>query len=436
MCSSNVKGGFFLTLSAALVLGACAPGAQNPSSTVKGGVVHVLAVWSGSEQDSFMAVLKPFTDRTGIKVEYEASRDQDAILTTRVAAGNPPDLAAAPSPALLTKFAKDGKVVALDNIIDMSKLKAEYAKSWVDLGTINGKLYQVFAWAALKGLVWYNPKTFQAKGYQVPNTWDDLIALQNKMKQDGTAPWCIGVESEAASGWAGSDWHKEIVLSQSGPDVYDKWWQGQVKWSSAQIKSAWTTWGTILGPNDSNVYGGKNAILATSFKEAGNPLFETPPKCYMHHQASFITDFFVKAKTSLVPGQDFKFFPLPDVSKQYAGSHVVAGDTFSLFRDTPQARELIKYLTTAEAQAIWVKRGGKISPNNKTNLADYPDDIARSTARALVETKIGKYDAGDLMPNDMKTAYWQAVLSFVSDQTKLNEIVAKLDQVQATAYKT
>ena len=66
-----------------------------------------------------MAVLKPFEDQTGIKVSYEASRDEDAILTTRVGAGNPPDLAAAPSPQLLTQFAKQGKVIALNDAIDM-----------------------------------------------------------------------------------------------------------------------------------------------------------------------------------------------------------------------------------------------------------------------------------------------------------------------------
>ena len=43
-------------------------------------------------------LLKPFEDQTGIKVSYESTRDEDAILTSRVAAGNPPDLAAAPSP--------------------------------------------------------------------------------------------------------------------------------------------------------------------------------------------------------------------------------------------------------------------------------------------------------------------------------------------------
>jgi len=105
-----------------------------------------------------------------------------------------------------------------------------------------------------------------------------------------------------------------------------------------------------------------------------------------------------------------------------------------MFKDTPQARALLQYLVTAEAQTIWVKRGGKISPNNKTNLSDYPDDISRLTAQSLVQTKIGKYDAGDLMPSDMKNAYWQAILDFVGDQSKLDSILANLDKIQATAY--
>ena len=421
----------------ALVAMACAPGASNNNSsgnTVKGGTVHILGVWSGSELESFNAVLKPFEDRTGINVVFEASRDEDAILTTRVAAGDPPELAAAPSPALLTRFAQQGKVVPLDNVIDVNRLKSEYAKSWIDLGTVNGKLVQVFSWAALKGLVWYDPKVFAAKGYTVPKTWEELVALQSKMKQDGTSPWCMGVESGAASGWSGSDFHKEILLSQQGPSVYDSWWQGKQKWSSPEVKASWTTFGQILGASDGNVYGGKNTILSTNFGDAGTPLFASPPKCNMLNQASFITDFFVKAVPSLKAGQDFNFFPLPDVNNKFAGAHVVAGDAWSMFKDTPQARALLQYLVTAEAQTIWVKRGGKISPNNKTSLSDYPDDLSRLTAQTLVQTKIGKYDAGDLMPSDMKNAYWQAILDFVGDQSKLDSILANLDKIQATAY--
>jgi alpha-glucoside transport system substrate-binding protein len=395
-----------------------------------------MATWSGDEQASFFAVMKPFTDSTGIKITYEASRDQDALLTTRVAAGNPPDLAAAPSPTLLTLFAKQGKVIDLTNIVDLAKLKAENAQTWIDLGMPNndGKLYQIYSWVSLKGLVWYNPKNFQAKSYNVPNSWDSLISLQSTIKQGGTTPWCIGLESEAASGWPGSDWVKEIVLSQAGPTVYDNWWQGKQKWTSPEIKQAWQTWGTILGPNDSNVYGGAASMRSTSFKEAGTPLFQTPPKCYMHNQASFITSFFQSAAPTAKAGTDYNFFPLPDITAQYAGAHVVSGDAWSMFHDTPQARQMIKYLTTAAAQEIWVKRGGKISPNSKVSLDSYPDALSKSTAQILVNTKIGKYDAGDLMPADMKNAYWGAVLKFADNQNNLNTILADLDKIQAKAY--
>jgi alpha-glucoside transport system substrate-binding protein len=424
-----------LIVIAALGAAACAPGSTG--GPVKGGTVKLIGTWTGNEQDSFMAVLQPFIDRTGIKVEYEGARDLDTILNTRVAAGSPPDLAAAPGPTLLSKFALQGKVVDLGKVLDTTQLKKDYAQVWIDLGTVNGKLVQVFSWAALKGLIWYNPKVFAAKGYTVPKTWDDMIALQAKMKTDGTpTPWCIAIESGGDSGWAGSDFHKEIAIGKVGPDVYDKWWQGKQKWTSPEIKSTFTTFGQILGPGDSNVYGGSKLVVNTNFGNVGDPMFQTPPKCGLINQASFITDFFAKSPSHPKIGEDFTFFPMPAPNSQYQGAYVGAADAWSMFHDTPQARELMKYLVTAEAQTIWVKRGGKLSPNKNTNLADYPDDLTRSIAKILVDAKIFRYDAGDLMPSDMKHAYWKGIIAFIQDQTKLDSILADLDKVQATAYTT
>ena len=403
--------------------------------------MHVLGTWGGSEQDAFLAMVKPFEDKTGIKVEYEGTRDLNAVLTTRVQAGNPPELAGLPGPGQLAEFAKSGKLKPLDNVLDMGQRQQQYASDWIKLGQVDdkgqigsGKTYSIFIKTALKGLVWYDPKNFQSGGYQVPKTWEDLQSTQNKMAGSGTAPWCIGLESAASSGWPGSDWVKEIVLSQSGPSVYDKWWQGKQKWTSPEIKQAWQTWGQIVG-NPSMVYGGKQAMLSTNFGDAGNPMFATPPKCYMHNQGSFITDFFVKANPNLKAGQDFNFFPLPDVNTKNAGAHVVAGDLFGMFKDTDQARQLIKYLTTPEAQAIWVKRGGAISPNKKVSLSDYPDDLSRSIGQTMTTAKTPRFDAGDLMPNAMQAEYWKAVLDFVNDPSKLDSILQHLDTVQADAYK-
>ena len=423
-------------LLAVLALAACAPGQSTTGGGGGkiGGTVHVLAVWAGSEQDSFMAVLKPFEDRTGITVEYESTRDLDATLLTRVQAGNPPEVTGAPSIGTLNKLASQGKLVSLDNVVDMNALKSQYADTWLKLGQgTNGKLYQIFSWAAMKGLVWYNPKSFQSKGYAVPKTWDEFTALVTKIKADGTTPLCITLESAAASGWPGSDWIKEIVLSQSGPKVYDSWWQGKQKWTSPEIKQAWQTFGQLMGPGAGNVYGGPNYMVSTNFGDVGTPMFASPPKCYMLNQGSFITDFFVKANPSLKPAQDFTFFALPPVNSSYAGSTVMAGDGFAMTKSTPQSRELIKYLTTAEAQSIWVKRGGKISPNKNVPNSDYPDDISKQVATALGAAKIADFDAGDLMPADMRNAWWGHVLDFVKDQSKLDSILADLDKVQASS---
>jgi len=157
-----LKRSLILPLVAILTAVAC-----GTSSTTSAGSVKVLATWTGAEQASFMAVMKPFTDSTGITISYEASRDQDALLTTRVASGNPPDLAAAPSPTLLTNFAKTNKVIALNDVLDMTALSSQYSKSWIDLGEPlnDGKLYELYSWVSLKGLIWYDPKNFQAKSY-------------------------------------------------------------------------------------------------------------------------------------------------------------------------------------------------------------------------------------------------------------------------------
>src|ERR1700682_5082002 len=201
----NRRSGQALALLAfsALLVTAC--GGSSSSGKI-GGTVKVLATWGGSEQASFLAMVKPFEDSTGIKVQYEGTRDLNAVLTTRVTAGNPPDLAGLPGPGQMITFAKAGKLIALDNVVDQTAMKDQYGDSWQKLVQVNGKQYGIFIKAALKSLIWYDPNVFSANHWTVPKTYDELTALAAKIKSSGTAPWCMGLESGAASGWPGTDW--------------------------------------------------------------------------------------------------------------------------------------------------------------------------------------------------------------------------------------
>jgi alpha-glucoside transport system substrate-binding protein len=200
------------------------------------------------------------------------------------------------------------------------------------------------------------------------------------------------------------------------------------------VKSAFSTFGTIV--NDPKMtFGGKAGVLSTSFEVAGDPMFKSPPTCYMHHQASFITDFFTKNTPGLKAVTDFTFFQFPDINSQYAGAVEAGGDLFGMFKDTPNARELMKYLTTADAQQIWVKRGGALSPNKKVAASAYPDDLSRQAGAILTGAKITRFDASDLMPEAMNNAFWKAVLDYVNTPANLDTILANLDKVQSEAYK-
>ena len=408
--------------------------ATNPISKI-GGAVSVLATWGGDEQASFLAMVKPWEDQSGAKVNYEGTRDLNAVLATRVKAGNPPDLAGLPGPGQMAQFAKDGKLVDLSGVLDMNAMKQQYANSWLQLSQADGKQVGIFIKAALKGTMWYDPKVFQQANYTIPKTWDDLIKLSDQIASSGKTPWSVGLESGSASGWPAADMVDDIVLRQAGPTVYDSWYQGKQKWTSPEIKKAWQTWGQIVG-NPKMIYGGKQYALSTNFGKAADPLFTSPPGAFLHYQATFITTFIQQDNPTVKPIDDYNFFFFPTIDPQYSGAAEGSGDLFGMFKKTDQSASLIQWLTTSDAQSIWVKRGGALSPNKKVALTDYPDEISKNSAQLLANATLVRFGADDLMPTAMENAFWKGTLDYVSDPTQLDSILAHLDSVQSTAYGT
>lgn len=426
-----------LTLGLVLVLGACAPAAPEviekevPKEVtvevpVSRGAVTVLGVWGGDELTAFQEAVFPFTEETGIGMAFEGTRDLAAVLTIRVEAGNPPDLAILPNPGQMHELAAQGVLVDISTFMDMDQLKSDYTQSWLDLASYEATLYGIFYKVANKSLIWYNPKAFQAAGYEVPATWDELIALSDQIVADGKAPWAIGLESGAASGWPATDWIEDIMLRTAGPEVYDQWVAHEIPWADPAVKKAWETFGQIVG-NEDYQYGGSTGTLATSFGDAPAPLFDDPPGAYLHRQASFITGFFPEG---LVAGEDYDFFPFPPIDPQY-GTPVLGGaDLIVMFNDTPQARALMEYLAGPEPQEVWAAKGGFISPNKRVSLDAYPDELTRKMARMVVEAEIFGFDASDLMPAAVGAgSFWTGTLDYVGGE----DLDAVLQEIEASA---
>jgi len=409
------------------------PSAEEAAEFLKarlGRQVTVLGVWGGDERAAFEEVVAPFTKESGITMAFEGTRDLPAVLTTRVEAGNPPDIAILPNPGQMVEFAKAGKLVDISTFMDMEQLKKDYAQSWLDLASYEGTLYGIFYKAAIKSLVWYSPAAFEAKGYTVPTTWDKLIALSDKIVADGGVPWCLGIESGAASGWPATDWIEDIMLRTAGGEVYDKWVNHEIPWTDPAVKKAWEYFGQIAR-NEKYVYGGTTGVLSIFFGDSPAPIFDDPPGCYMHRQASFITGFFPEGVTE----EDYAFFPFPSIDPAYGVPALGAADLVVMFKDTPEARAFMQYLATPEAQEIWAARGAFLSPNKRVSPDVYPDATTKAMAEALTAAELFRFDGSDLMPAAVGSgSFWGGTLDYVGGED-LDTVLTAIEASAVEAYK-
>ncbi|WIG60854.1 MAG: ABC transporter, substrate-binding protein (cluster 1, maltose/g3p/polyamine/iron) [Ktedonobacterales bacterium] len=421
-----------LTVSAASTLLAACGGTTSAAKVTS---VNLLTTWGGEEQDSFKAVVAPFTQASGITVNIEATRDLDAVLTTRIRGNNPPDLAILPNPGKMQQLASQNKLIALDTFLDMNKVRADYATPWIDLGTYNGKLYAIFYKAANKATIWYSPTQFQSNGYQVPQTWDQLTALSDQIAGSGKYPWSMGVSSAAASGWPASDWVAQIYLNQSGPNMYDQWVAHKIPWTDASIKTAFQTFGRIAGGNH-YINGAPQAILATGFQDASYPPFKTPPEAYMYYLGDFTAGFITTQFPSLQPGTGFNFFAFPTITPTYQGAVTGGADVVVAMKNNNGVRDLVTYLETAAAQTIWVKRGGFTSVNKSVDLSAYPNVVAKDSASQLVAAPIFRFGAGDIMPPAVQQEWWKGMLTYIGDQSQLDSVLQDIEGVAQQSYQS
>ncbi len=381
-------------------------GASNQSAE---NTVTVLGVIVGEQQEKLEQALAPFEEETGIDVIYEGTDAFATLLPVRVESGDPPDLAMFPQPGLLADFARAEQLVPLNDFIDTSTLRAAYPDTWIELGSVDDEAYGIWYRASVKSLVWYRPTAFEAKGYDIPTTWAEMIALSDTIAADGETPWCIGLESGDASGWPGTDWVEDIMLRTAGPEAYSQWVAHDLPFDSPEVINAFDEFGQIL-LNPEYVNGGAIGAVSTPFGDSPQGLFNDPPSCYMHRQANFIATFFPEDEE---PKVDYDIFPLPEIDSRFGTPILVAGDAFGMFNDTPEARALMQYLATPQPHEIWAGLGGFISPHKQVSVEAYPDLISQKIAQILADAEAIRFDGSDTMPGAVGTGtFWSGIIDF------------------------
>ncbi len=408
-----------LLMAVALVLlSVPAAAGEYKGPNLSGQTLTISGPWLTADEESFEAVVAHFEKVTGANVEYAGSDSFEQQIVIDIKAGSPPNLAAFPQPGLAANMAAIGGLVPLgEENADWVRSNYAAGPSWVDLGTYkdkNGKnqFYGFFFNVNVKSLVWYVPENFEAGGYAIPGSMEELKALSDQIVKDGGTPWCIGLGSGDATGWPATDWVEDIMLRTQPPTVYDGWVTNDVKFNDPRVVSAIETFGEFA-KNSKYVDGGMAAVGSTDFRDSPKGLFTVPPRCYMHRQASFIPAFFPKG---VVVGQDADFFYFPSYTTKDLGNPVLGGGTLlAITKDSPATRAFIGYLKHPQSHEIWMGRAGFLTPHKGVDLGKYSSGILRKQGEILQNATTFRFDGSDLMPGAIGAgSFWSQMVYFVS----------------------
>jgi alpha-glucoside transport system substrate-binding protein len=395
----------------------------------KGEKVTMTGPFVDQDAVKFANSMKPFEDATGITIQYAGSKEFEASITAQVQGGAPPDIVDFPQPGLMATFARQGKVVAADKLVPESWLKQNYAQSWLDIPTVAGPdgspmLGGIVQRFNGKDLVWYPKAAFDKAGYKIPQTWDEMMALTDQIAQDGDTAWCIGIGSGAATGWPATDWMEAILLRTAPLSDYDAWVAGTLKFDSPQIRNVVSIMDKIW-KNPKYVYGGTAAIVSTQFSDAPAPMFQDPPKCWLHKQGNFITSFFPQTAKA---GVDYDFFYLPPIDPQYGRPFEVAGDIMTAFNDKPATAAVMQLFSTGAGVKGWVAAGGALGPQKDVSLDWYGDPVERKVAEIARDATAVRFDASDAMPGAVGSgSFWKGMTDYYSGAADLNTVLKEID---------
>ncbi|MFN2557054.1 MAG: ABC transporter substrate-binding protein [Nitriliruptorales bacterium] len=392
-----------------------------------GGSMEVAAVWSAQEQANFQRVLDAFTAQTGTQVTFTSTGDDIAtVLRTRIQGNSPPDVAVLPQPGLLKDLAQQNALIPIEDLVGQA-VDSDWSPDWKTLGTVNGRLYGLFFKGANKSLGWYNVSAFRNAGVTAPNTFDDLLSTARTVKDSGVTPFAVG----GGSGWVLTDLFENIYLRQAGPDKYDALSTHAIPWTDPSVKAALTTMGSLL--SDRTLIAG--SATQTTFQQAVDLVFRNPPSAAMILEGDFVPG---AATQNAQPVNDYDSFPFPSIGGS-PPSVVGGGDAVVMMKDTPQARELIKFLSTHEAAEIWAELGGFSSPNKRVDPLVYPDDVTRRNATALAEATIFRFDMSDLAPAEFGgtpgRGEWALLQQFADNPANVDGSAAQLEQAAVAAFK-
>jgi alpha-glucoside transport system substrate-binding protein len=412
--------GAIIAASALLVVG-CSADDETPDAEA----IVVFGPYRGAEADRLVDSLEEYAENAGVEIRYTGSTDFVTDLRRRIESADAPDVALIPQPGLVAQLVDDGSIFPLDEPTTR-QLVDNYDAEVSEIAEFDGIDYAVPFRRTMKSVVWFRRDVFEAEGWALPTTLDELETLSARIAEGDRqiAPWCFAMNAGDATGWAATDWIEDLVVRRQGPDLYDAWTTGAVEFAAPEIEAAFVEFrDLVLQPG--RVAGGVVDVVSKRVDRAWEPLLDSDPGCAMYRQADFAIGWMPNG-TKVGPDESLDWFALPGVDADDPPL-VFGGDEIVQFDDRPEVNGLMAFLASADAGTPWVRSGGFLSAKSSISEEEYPE-FERGFIAALATSPVQVFDASDQMPPDIGSGLlWSEITKWVGGAITYAEFAETID---------
>jgi alpha-glucoside transport system substrate-binding protein len=389
-----------------------------------------VTIWTSVDQpvlDGLKKAMEPKAKEAGITVKWSKVENINQLIMTKIQANDTPDIAMIPQPGVVADIVDRGAAQPLDDVVDMAALESSMVPGTLDAGTVDDKLYGLLTSMNVKSLVFYNKKAWDEAGYEAPTSIDELNDLTEQIKSDGGTPWCMGIESDTATGWPATDWFEDLVMRYGGVDGYNSWVTHETPFDSDLVREAAGEFEELMF-TEGNVLGGRDAISSTNFGTAGNPMFDADgPSCWMYKQGSFITGFFPEEITADLDA-NVGVFGFPPAEEGGENPVLGGGDLAMLLSEKSAAADVMKMMSETDIGNDAAGSSSFISPHKDFDASLYPDELTRSVADVGYSATAFLFDGSDQMPGEVGAgSFWKDMTAWISGQQDLDTTLKNID---------
>lgn len=395
--------------------------------------INVAATWGGSERDAFLAVIDAFTAKTGIQVNYESMRNNmGALLRTRVAGGNPPDIALEPRPGEVAEFAKSGNLVDLSTFLKPDDLAKAFAKPYIDLGNVDGKQVGFIFKANSKSTFWYRAADFKANSWTPPKTLADFTALADKIVAAGKVP--LATDGSSGSAWVLTDYLENTAVRRMSAQDYNNLYVSHKKsWTDPDVKQALTDYTMFF--KTGYQLGGTQGVLGSTFPTMIANVFGPTPKAEMLYEGGFVSVLVQDVNKTIKPIDEMDFTIFPQGDPKFGDPVMGGGDMAIMFKDSPEARQFMQYIISPEAANVYAATN-TISPNKQIDTKKFTNPLAVKEYQQLVNAPTFVFDGSDLAPSSFGGDHlFTELQKLVQNPSSVDQIATELETFAKGDYK-